>query len=127
MKWSYYFKHWLTTVFLGSLILVYSMNSSSSFFTVSIEIYLFALLLSGFFSMPTFTVLAFVFNYLDEYEIDVKTVKTLLISITVLGVPLTQWIGLNDISLEVTISYSLAAIISGMLFKLKRKDNHEEI
>ncbi|WP_417265436.1 hypothetical protein [Brumimicrobium sp.] len=125
MKWSYYFKHWLTTVFLGSLILVYSMNSSSSFFTVSIEIYLFALLLSGFFSMPTFTVLAFVFNYLDEYEIDVKTVKTLLISITLLGVPLTQWIGLNDISLEITISYSLAAIISGMLFKLKRKDNHE--
>jgi len=125
MKWSYYFKHWLTTVFLGSLILVYSMNSSSSFFTVSIEIYLFALLLSGFFSMPTFTVLAFVFNYLNEYEIDVKTVKTLLISITLLGVPLTQWIGLNDISLEITISYSLAAIISGMLFKLKRKDNHE--
>src|SRR5690554_1877684 len=90
MKWSYYFKHWLTTVFLGSLILVYSMNSSSSFFTVSIEIYLFALLLSGFFSMPTFTVLAFVFNYLNEYEIDVKTVKTLLISITLLGVPLTR-------------------------------------
>jgi len=120
MRWSYYFKNWITTLLLGTLFLMVVIGFNSSIFTFSIDLYLFSLLFSAGFSIPTYTILAIVFNYFDDLEIDIKTVKVILISITVLGVIFTQLVAFKELNFEVSISYSLSALISGILFKLKR-------
>ncbi|WP_159038392.1 hypothetical protein [Brumimicrobium mesophilum] len=127
MRWSYYFKHWFTTVVLGSMIFMFLNDSTVPFSSSSFEWFLIYILFSAAFSFPTFTILAVIFQYFDDIEVDLKTAKAVLISLTSLGVVLTQLIMTNDISFVISFSYSIAAIISGMLFKLRRKVNQEDI
>ncbi|WP_107037611.1 hypothetical protein [Brumimicrobium mesophilum] len=122
MRWSYFFKHWITTVLIGSLIYIFLNNITVPFFSTSIEWFLILILFSAVFSFPTFIVLAFVFNYLENFEIEIKKVKVIQILSTISGVVLSELVIVQNITLETTLGYSLPAVISGMFFKLKKKE-----
>ena len=122
MRWSYFFKHWMTTVLLGSLLFVIFLHFYRSFFVLDVLFYMFLIFYSTILSFPTFTILAFVFNYLDRLEMDIKKKKAIFISVTTLGVLLTQLVIVRELILDVSVSYSVAALISGMVFRLKRKN-----
>jgi hypothetical protein len=122
MKWSYFYKHWFTTLLLGSVLTIL-VETKGYIFNVSIDWYLIIMMFSLIYSFPTFTIIAFVFEYFGKTEIDTKRAKTILILTTIFGVILTQLIVFGQpLVLELSLSFSIAAIISGMIFKLKRKN-----
>ncbi|RFC55223.1 hypothetical protein [Brumimicrobium aurantiacum] len=117
MRWSYFFKHWFTTVVLGTILCSLVLFNDIHIFWLMFGVFYVTL-----FSFPTFTLLAFIFQYLDKIAVETKKVKAILILSTISGVVLSELVIVQNITLEITLSYSLAAIISGMIFKLKSKE-----
>src|SRR5690554_4883351 len=107
MKWSYFFKLWIVTVTLGTLLLMIFLTSETTpfYYWRSIEFYLIILLPITALSFPTFTILAFVFNYLDGFEINVMKVKIILISIIVFGIITTQLIIVKEMSFLFSVNF----------------------
>ena len=127
MKWSYFFKLWITTLLLGSLImLIYQiifLNFTS--WSEAGGLYIFNVFWSTAFSIPMFLIIAIIFFYLDFKKVEIKIARLIIISATVLGIILTLLLRakeLNSSIFVVLLIYSLSAIISGMIFKLKRKE-----
>lgn len=129
MRWTYFFKFWFTTVVLWALFLMLLLTSESSPFHYwrSIEFYLVILLPITALSFPIFTILAFIFQYLNDLKVETKKGKFIIVSTTIIGMILTQLITAGSIDLKTTYILSISIIISGMLFKLKRKVNQEDI
>ena len=127
MRWSYLFKHWGATLLLGPFMLLIQQFIYSAYFDLSgfIESYILLVGFSFLFSIPTFICCVILFNYLIDKEIGVKNAKLLIISTTVFGVFLSFLIIFGSVSLEFSIGYSVAAIISGMMFKLKKIETDE--
>lgn len=123
MNWSYIFKHWSCTLLLGSTIsaLVYGFESlSPSEISKSLVWFLIYLIFSIIYSIPTLIVYFLAFYMLSNMKIDIMWIKFILILITVTGITLTTLLYDPNTLEKLTMYYALSAIVSGILFRLKR-------
>jgi len=121
MNWSYVFKHWGTTILITPIILsAYGGFENQEVFK---DMWLFPWILIGgiVLSLPTLIGYIFVFYLLNRYEISVKRVKAILISLTIMGIFTTCYILSKTWSLGIVLSYGVIAVVSGMLFRLKKR------
>ncbi|GGD32221.1 hypothetical protein [Flavobacterium orientale] len=122
MNWSYLFKHWFFTLLLGpvvSQIVMYVIDVSPGKIVGLLEVYPLSLLFGLFFSTPTYILYGLVYYFLARNNINLNLSKVILISLAVVGVITTTSIIKGSMMLDITISYSIASVITGLFFKLK--------
>ncbi|APU97137.1 hypothetical protein BV902_12900 [Sphingobacterium sp. B29] len=125
MKWSYILKHWGCTLLLGTTIL--TLVSGFKFLSPS-EIgnalvwFTIYLIFSTIYSIPTLIIYLLVFYRLINSNIDSKWIKLILISVTIAGITLTTSIIDSDMLENLTIYYSLSAVVTGILLKFRKPD-----
>ncbi|WP_046676018.1 hypothetical protein [Sphingobacterium sp. Ag1] len=120
LKWSYIFKHWIGTLLLGTTLLTISpgsnpLNSSGIGTTMLFLILWFWY--SSLYSIPTLACYILAFCWFKNNTLNVNWIKMTLILITLAGITMT--VGLTVQSIESAIYYSIAAIITGILFKIE--------
>src|SRR5690554_1483845 len=130
MKYSFLFKHWITTLVLSPLLLfIYSFFQSELYdFYDHLEVFfifllfstLFALPISTLFALPTVFISFVLFYFIDKKRVQISIVKFVIILTTIIGTFLTLYIVSNTIAVEYSIVYSIVAILSATLFKIKR-------
>lgn len=120
MKWNYLFKHWFGTIALGPVIseMIPYISGDSHLIVGLCEVYPIAFLFSLFFSAPTYLLYGFIYYYLAQKRINGIYAKAILISFAVTGVIVTTSIIHGSLMLNIALSYSIASIITGCLFKL---------
>ena len=119
LRWSYIFKHWMGTLLLGSILVTISpgfnpLNSPGISQTI-----LFSLLFlyySAVYSIPTLICYTLAFNWLKSNTLNTNWIKMTLILITLAGIAMTM--ALTTGSMEWAIYYSIAAIVTGISFKI---------
>lgn len=125
MDRSYIFKHWGSTIlfFLISLP-IYRLLKGVSPATVFEELrMIYAYMMIGIIgaSIPTLFANIVAFRLLYYYRVNIKWVKPILISLTVIGICLTSYLILKTIHLELVLTYSFIAIVCGLVFKVEKK------
>lgn len=124
MKYSFLFKHWITTLVLSPLLLfIYAFFQSELYdFYDQLEVFFIFLLFSTLFALPTVFISFVLFYFLDKKRVQISIVKLVIILTTIVGAFLTWFIISNTIAVEYSIVYSIVAILSATLFKIKRVD-----
>jgi len=123
MRWSYVFKHWGSTLLLGTTIL--TLVSGFKFLSPSeignvLAWFTIYLIFSIIYSIPTLIIYLLVFYRLINRNIDSKWIKFILISITIIGITLTTLL-IDFSSLKnLTIYYSISSVVTGILFKIQK-------
>jgi len=121
MNWGYLFKHWFFTLLLGpvvSQIVIYFIDLSPGKIVGLLEVYPLSLLFGLFFSTPTYILYGLVYYFLARNNINLILSKVILITLAVVGVITTTSIIKGSMMLDITISYSIASVITGLFFKL---------
>lgn len=119
--WNYFFKNAIFTLLLGPVI-----SQIITFLPVFHAIHLLSLLgmfpivfiASLIFSIPTYIVYAFVYNYLFTKDLSILYSKTILISIPIIGVFITTAFIGGTLWYFIAVSYSISSLVSGLLFNL---------
>lgn len=129
MKWNYLFKHWFFTLLLGpviSQIIMYVTILNPHKIVGLLEVYPLALLFGLFFSTPTYIIYGLAYYFLAKSNINLNLSKVILILLAVVGVITTTSIIKGSTMLDISISYSITSVITGLFFKLKfnRKNDH---
>lgn len=124
MNQSYILKHWLATLivapFLPSLYeLIF--GSIKGQIVGLLEVYPITIIFSVIFSIPTLVIYYFIFIFLIRNPINSFLVKSILISWTIVGIVITILMIGGSLSKTLIFSYSLAAIVTGTLFRITRK------
>lgn len=96
--------------------------SSSSEIRDSLIWFIFYLIASAIYSVPTLIVYVLVFFILIKRNIDSKWIKLILIFVTVAGVTLTTSIIDSEMLKNLTIYYSLSTVVTGVLLKFRKLD-----
>jgi|SRR5690554_164158 len=122
MKYSFLFKHWITTLVLSPLLLfIYSFFQSELYdFYDHLEVFFIFLLFSTLFALPTVFISFVLFYFIDKKRVQISIVKFVIILTTIIGTFLTLYIVSNTIAVEYSLVYSIVAILSATLFKIKR-------
>ncbi len=125
MDRSYIFKHWGSTILLFLISLpIYRLLKGVSPATVFEELrMIYAYMMIGIIgaSIPTLFANIVAFRLLYYYRVNIKWVKPILISLTVIGNCLTSYLILKTIHLELVLTYSFIAIVCGLVFKVEKK------
>ncbi len=121
LKWSYIFKHWIGTLLLGNILVSIfpgfnPINSSGIGLTILISILW--LCYSAIYSIPTLVCYILAFSWFKDNTLNVNWIKMTLILVTLAGITVT--VALTVGSMDVAIYYSIAAIITGILFKIEK-------
>jgi len=125
MKWSYILKHWGSTLLLGTTVLMLVSGfgfSSLSEIRDSLTWFIVYLIASAIYSAPTLIVYVLVFFILFKRNIESKWIKSILISVTIAGITLTTSLIDSDMLENLTIYYSLSAVLTGILLKFRKPD-----
>ena len=121
MRWSYIFLHWGCTILLAAFLLpTFGLFDDDVIFK---ELWLFPYIFIGgtILSLPTLFAYVVVFFLLDRYKVNIKWVKPILISLTVIGICITCFLLSNTWNLRFVLMYSAIAIVCGMIFKVEKK------
>ncbi|RFC55224.1 hypothetical protein DXU93_05225 [Brumimicrobium aurantiacum] len=102
------------------------LSEITSYFGV-FEMLLIYITVIGTISIPVFLIILILFHYLKLKIVEVEIARIVIIGVTILGIFLTLFILVKKLPLDIFIPFSIAAIISGMLIKLKRNVNQEDI
>ncbi|PUV25036.1 hypothetical protein DCO56_08830 [Sphingobacterium athyrii] len=121
LRWSYIFKHWIGTLLLGTTLVsifpVFNpLNSSGIGQTIFFSILW--LCYSAIYSIPTLVCYILAFSWFKDNTLNVNWIKMTLILVTLAGIAMT--VALTVRSMESAIYYSIAAIITGILFKIEK-------
>ena len=84
-----------------------------------LEVYPITLLFSIAFSIPTFLIYLTCFYFLSKQDINFAISKFILITVSVLGILITQTIIKGSMSRDIIIAYSVTALIVGLVLRLK--------
>lgn len=121
LRWSYIFQHWIGTLLLGTTLVTISPGfnplNSSGIGTMMLFSILW-LWYSLIYSIPTLVCYTLAFYWFKNNTLNVNWIKMTLILITLAGITMTM--GLTVQSRESAIYYSIAAIITGILFKIEK-------
>ena len=126
MNWSYLFKHWFTTLLIAPVICkVLEILFGKDFHQVIglLEFYPITLLISLILSTPTYIFYAFLYNYLGKKEVKNNLSKAILITFSILGIIISFQLLNENSDTNISLSYIIASIISGILYKLELKHN----
>ncbi|WP_433900477.1 hypothetical protein [Sphingobacterium puteale] len=121
LKWSYIFKHWIGTLLLGNILVsifpVFNrLNSVDIGLTILVSILW--LCYSAIYSIPTLVCCILAFSWFEDNMLNVNWIKMTLILVILAGITMT--VALTVGSMEVAIYYSIAAIVTGILFKIEK-------
>ncbi len=122
MKWNYLFKHWFFTILLGpvvSQIIMYVTILNPHKIVGLLEVYPLSIMFGLFFSTPTYILYAIIYYFLAKNNINIMFSKAILILFTVSGVIVTTSIIKGNMMFDIALSFSIAAVITGLFFKLK--------
>ncbi len=126
MKFNYPLKHWLTTILLGPLFpIVFSLIFGEQYGQEENQIafYPLFLLFSIAFSMPTIFMYYLIYYYLKTTDIKPTHLKLTVIIWTILGISMTFLFMGGKSTIYYIIIYSIAAIISGLIWKIDVEEN----
>ncbi len=121
LRWSYIFKHWIGTLLLGTTLVTISPGFNPLNFSGIGQTILFSLLwlcYSTIYSIPTLICCTLAFYWFKSNTLNVNWIKMTLILITLAGIAMTMALTMG--SMEWAIYYSIAAIITGILFKIEK-------
>ncbi len=123
MRTSFPLRHWLTTLFLSPFIcdLIDFFSEQRQWMFSSWETYPFVYVFSFLFSIPAMIVYTVTFFFLYQKEANVLLSKLILIILSVSGIIITQTLISGSATKMIIISYSISAVISGIIWKLKKK------
>ncbi|WP_333599748.1 hypothetical protein [Flavobacterium sp.] len=124
MNWSYLFKHWFGTLLLGPIIgqvTEYYSSVNSHLVLGYLEAYPVFIMVSLFCSSPTYILYGFLYLFLAKKNSNPNYAKVILILFAVSGVIISFWLIGGSMSFNGTISYCIASILAGLLFKLNFK------
>lgn len=126
MKRDFVLKHWLATLFLAPFFLeLYELAFGKvkgqviSLFEIHPVTFLFSLL----FSLPALILCHFVFTLLMKKQVGPGFTKLLLISLTVSSIVVTVLVLGGTLSTTLIFAYSISAIVSGALLRIKTDRN----
>lgn len=122
MRKAYVIRHWVLTLLLApftSQALQYAFLPNAHQIAGLLEVYPIALAFSIAFSLPIFLVYLTCFYFLSKNNVNPTTSKFVLIAISVTGVYITMTIIKGSMSQDISIAYSLTALIVGLLLKIK--------
>lgn len=125
MDWSYFYKHWFTTLLLGpviSQIVMYTDVFDSHSVVSFLEVYPISLIFGLIFSTPTYILYSFIYSFLAKKNTKIIYAKPILIAFAVAGVNVSFWLIGGSMSVDGALSYSIASIIAGLFFKLEFKN-----
>ena len=121
-------KHCILTLVYGPLLfIIKNCISDHSLFNLFdfTQLYFIMLFMGLIFSIPTYIIYTFVLSIIQTKIINVFYAKAILTLIIVIGIWTTLAIISGMIWLEIAISYSIAPVIMGLIFKLNFKDTTE--
>ena len=129
MNFSYLFKHWFATLTLAPIIseiinLLFIPNPNK--IMGLLEVYPITVIFGFIFSIPTYIIYYLAYYVLGSKNINIKTSKLILITLAVIGIIVSFSITFNNRESETTIAYILTSIISGIIFKLNFKNDHNK-
>jgi hypothetical protein len=122
MKRAYVILHWVLTILLAPLIsqtINYIWGTTPHQVVGLLEVYPITLLFSMVFSLPTFLIYLTCFHFLARGDVNLVISKLILITVSVLGIIITQKIIKGSMSQDIVIAYSITAILVGLVLKLK--------
>jgi hypothetical protein len=129
MRKIYLLEHWVLTLLLApfTLMAIESVFGSNPNEVVGLlEIYPITLLFSIAFSLPTFLIYLTCFYFLSTYNVKWKIAKLVLITVPVVGIPITLTILGGSMTPEFIIPYCVTTIIVGLLLNLKSANQKPE-
>ena len=125
MKWSYPFKHWGLTLILGAVIFCtvqfFPFNSFKAFMDW-LQLLLAAIALTFILSLPTLFGYLLVFYTLEKTRVNIQVAKILLIVVSVLGICITLQFLDGEVTYELALPFSVAAICVGLFLRLSNAD-----
>ncbi|MEC4004524.1 hypothetical protein OX283_007635 [Flavobacterium sp. SUN052] len=127
MNWSYLIKQWFGTLFLGTIILqliMFQTIQNTKQICGVLAIFPISLLFGLIFSTPTYILYSFIYRFLRFKNINSNFAKIILILFVVFNVNITTNIIKGSMMNNITISYSLSAILSGLIFKLNFNNDY---
>lgn len=130
MNQNYAIKHWLTTLLLAPFLpSVYELifKPISGQVVGLLEVYPITLVFSFFFSLPTLFIYFFIFKKLIKQNVNPVLTKLILISLTVIGITTTILLIGGSLSLTLIFAFSLASIIAGCIFKIKKQTDSNKL
>ena len=124
MKRTYVIAHWILTLLIAPF-----MSQALEFFYGKdphqvvglLEVYPITLIFSIAFSIPTFIAYLTCFYFLSKHDTNVILSKFILITVSVLGILITQTIINGSMSQDISIAYSLTSIIIGLILTIRKQ------
>lgn len=122
MNWNYLLKHWFSTLFLTPIIYQIAANwndLNQLKIIYFLELFPPFLILGFLLSVPTYILYSILYYYLAQIKF--KYPKPILILFSLLGIVVTASIIKGTMMPNVSLSYCLSSIITGLFFKLNFK------
>ncbi len=123
MNWSFTFKHWGSTLLLGTTILTLVSGFkllSPSEIANALAWFTIYLIFSTIYSIPTLIAYLLVVYLLVGKNIDSRRIKFILIFVAIAGITLTTLLIDSDALENLTIYYSLSSVAMGILLKFQK-------
>ena len=119
---TYPYKHWLTSLATGALILfIIDIVSGNNNLNDALVMGMLCMVFGFFFSLPVFILYLILFNLLIRKTNSALIIKTILNSITIVGVFITiKLIGGTMMTPKFALYYSIILIVCSLFFKIKK-------
>ena len=129
MDREYAFKHWTFTLLIAPVFVLMYFHMSEGYGPLdlsAIGFYLMVLLCSVVLSIPTFICYCGIYYFLNRRRLGVQAIRPILIIVAMLGISITFLLLGGTLMMVMIGSYSLAAVIAGLLLTphARRLDSH---
>jgi hypothetical protein len=124
MNFTYPYKHWLSTISLAPLILVFydSVISKKNVMLGLLDFYLLFVLFGAIFSIPVLVVYVFAFKTLIRRSISPLKIRLVLTVFTLVSAVVSLRLIGGSLMASLMVSYSIAIVICAWLFDLRSID-----
>ena len=122
LNWNFVIGHWVFTLLFAPFIaqaIEYIFCKKPHQIAGLVELYPITLLFSIFFSLPTVLIYLIIFLLLSRSKVKSILAKSVLISISVIGIYITQMQIGGSMTWEIITSFSVSSIIIGLFLKYK--------
>ena len=121
-KKSYLIRHWAFTLLIApftSQAFEFIFGANPHQVVGLLEVYPITILFSIAFSLPTFLIYVTCFYFLSKQDTNIVISKFILITVSILGIYITQTIIKGTMSRDIIIAYSVSALLVGLVLRLK--------
>jgi hypothetical protein len=123
MNWIYIFKHWFSTLLVAPIlsdVLNYYYTDTQFMFSLT-SLFPITFIFGLIFSLPTYIFYGLTYYFLNKKNIKSIHKKTVLISITVIGIILSFYLIFNNREQNTVLAYSLTSIFFGLIYKIEKQ------